>query len=76
MKMIDKPVFDWLAQCLRFCCCSDECKWIDRDSYISSFRHYHIDNEIFHCDIQYFFDVWLQSMNFIDKQDISGFKCI
>lgn len=76
MKMIDKSVFDRLAQRLRFCRCSDKGEWIDRYSDIASFRHDHIDNKIFHCNIQYFFDVWFQSMDFVDKENISGFKCI
>lgn len=76
MKMIDKSIFDWLAQGLGFCRRSDERERIDRNSNIASFRHDHIDYKIFHRDIQYFFDVWFESMNFIDKQDISGLECI
>ena len=76
MKMIDESIFDWLAQGLGFRRCSDEGEGIDRNSDIASFWHDHIDYEVFHRDIQYFFYVWFESMNFIDKQDISGLECI
>jgi len=74
--MIDESVLDRLAQHLGFRRRSDKRERIDGNPYISSFRHHHIDNEIFHRDVEYFFDVRFQSMDLVDKQDISGLKCV
>ena len=74
MEMIDESVLDRLAQHLGFRRRSDKRERIDGNPYISSFRHHHIDNEIFHRDVEYFFDVRFQSMDLVDKQDISGLK--
>ena len=74
MEVIDESIFDRLAEQFRFRCRSDERERIDGNSYISSFRHDHIDDKIFHRDVEYFFDVRFQSMDLVDKQDISGLK--
>ncbi len=72
--MVDESVLDRLAQHLGFRRCADKREWIDRDPDITSFRHHHIDDEIFHRDIQYFLDVRLQSVDLVDEEDISGLE--
>lgn len=76
MEIVHESVLDRLAQGLGFCRRSDEREWIDRDPDIASFRHDHIDDEIFHRDIQHFLDVRLQSVDLVDKEDISGLERI
>gem|GEM_PF-5424447 len=72
--MIDESVLDRLAQHLGFRRRSDERERIDRNSYVPSFRHHHIDDKIFHRDIEHLFDVRFQSMNFVDEENISGLE--
>lgn len=76
MEIVDEPILDRLAQGLGFRCCSDKRERIDRDPDIASFRHYHIDDKVFHRYIQDLFDVRFQSVDLVDEQDVSGFKRI
>lgn len=76
MEVIDESIFDRLAEQFRFRCRSDERERIDGNSYISSFRHDHIDDKIFHRDVEHFFDIRFESVNFIDEKDIALLKDI
>lgn len=76
MKVIDESIFHRLRERFRFGCRSYKGERIDRKSNTSAFRHYHIDNKIFHSDIQNFFNSGLETVNFINKKNISFFKWV
>jgi len=76
VKLIDEPVLQRTCYRFHFRCRSDEGERIDRYPDISSFRHHHIDDEIFHGDIEDFLDIWLKSMDLIDEENISVFDIV